>query len=144
MCQLDKPYPFTGDITAADTRITVNGHLAKPFDMNNVVSDVHMSGRDLADLYYLTGLALPNTPNYDIKGVLTHKGREYDFDKAVGRVGDSDLEGALKVTLNDQNRPDVTANLSSRLLDFKDLATLFGAKPVSKAEVAALSHIPVL
>ena len=41
-------------------------------------------GRDLADLYYLTGLALPNTPVYDIKGVLSHKGREYDFDKAGG------------------------------------------------------------
>ena len=128
--QLDKPYPFTGDVTAADTHITVNGHLARPFDLNNVVSDMHMSGRDLADLYYLTGLALPNTPTYDIRGVLTHKGREYTFDKAVGRVGDSDLEGDMKVTLDAKNRPNVTANLSSRLLDFKDLATLFGAPPV--------------
>lgn len=137
--QLDKPYPFTGDITAADTHITVSGHLAKPFDMNDVVSDVHLSGRDLFDLYYLTGLALPNTPNYDIRGVLTHKGREYDFDKAVGRVGDSDLEGRMKVTLNEKNRPNVTADLSSRLLDFKDLATLFGARPVSKAQAAAVA-----
>jgi uncharacterized protein involved in outer membrane biogenesis len=137
--RLDQPYPFTGDVTAADTHITVVGHLAKPFDTNGVVSDVHMSGRDLADLYYLTGLALPNTPNYDIKGVLSHKGREYDFNKAVGRVGDSDLEGDLKVTLSPTNRPNVIANLSSRLLDFKDLATLFGAAPVSKAQVAALA-----
>jgi uncharacterized protein involved in outer membrane biogenesis len=137
--RLDQPYPFTGDVTAGDTHITAVGHLAKPFNMNEVVSDVHMSGRDLADLYYLTGLALPNTPAYDIKGVLSHKGREYDFDKAVGRVGDSDIEGKLKVTLSPTNRPNVIADLSSRLLDFKDLATLFGAPPVSKAQVAALA-----
>ena len=41
----------------------------RPFDMNDVVSDVHMSGRDLANLYYVTGLALPNTPP------LRHQGR---------------------------------------------------------------------
>jgi uncharacterized protein involved in outer membrane biogenesis len=130
--QLDKPYPFTGEVTAADTHVTASGHLAKPFDMTDFTTDLHVTGRDLADLYYLTGLALPNTPTYDIKGVVTHKGREYDFDKAVGRVGDSDIEGGLKVTLSDKNRPNVVANLSSRLLDFKDLATLFGAPPVGK------------
>jgi uncharacterized protein involved in outer membrane biogenesis len=128
--QLDKPYPFTGDVRAGDTHVTASGHLAKPFDMSDFTTDLHITGRDLADLYYLTGLALPNTPAYDIKGVVTHKGRAYDFDKAVGRVGDSDLEGDMKVTLSATNRPTVTANLSSRLLDFKDLATLFGAPPV--------------
>jgi uncharacterized protein involved in outer membrane biogenesis len=135
--RLDQPYPFTGDIRAADTHITASGHLAKPFDLGNYATDLHLTGRDLADLYYLTGLALPNTPTYDIKGVLTHKFREYDFDKTAGRIGDSDLEGSMRVKLSDKNRPNVTANLASRALDIKDLATLFGAPPVGKALVAA-------
>ena len=138
--QLDKPYPFTGEVTAADTHVTASGHLSRPFNMNDFVTNLHVTGHDLADLYYLTGLALPNTPAYDIKGVVTHKCREYDFDKAAGRVGDSDIEGGLKVKLSDKNRPNVTADLSSRVLNFKDLATLFGAKPVSKAQVKALAH----
>ena len=139
--QLDKPYPFSADVRAGDTHVTAQGQLAKPFDMADFTTSLHLSGKDLADLYYLTGLALPNTPAYDIQGVLSHKGREYDFDKAAGRVGSSDLEGNLKVALSPTNRPDVTANLSSRLLDFQDLATLFGAPPVGKKALAAAKPV---
>jgi uncharacterized protein involved in outer membrane biogenesis len=137
--KLDKPYPFSADVTAAETHIVASGQLAKPFDLNDYTTNLHLSGRDLFNLYYLTGLALPNTPPYDIKGVLKHSFREYDFDNASGRIGDSDLEGNLKVKLSATNRPNVIATLASHVLDFKDLATLFGAPPVSKAEVAALA-----
>lgn len=137
--KLDKPYPLSADITAAETHIVASGHLAKPFDLNNYVTDLHLTGKDLFNLYYLIGLTLPNTAPYDIKGVLTHSFREYDFDKASGRIGDSDLEGNLKVKLSATKRPNVTANLFSNVLDIKDLATLFGAPPVSKAQVAALA-----
>jgi uncharacterized protein involved in outer membrane biogenesis len=139
--RLDKPYPFSGDVRAGDTHIIAQGQLARPFDMNDFTTSLHLSGKDLADLYYLTGLALPNTPEYDIQGVVSHKGREYDFNKAAGRVGSSDLEGNLKVTLSPTNRPDVTATLSSHLLDFQDLATLFGAPPVGKKALAAAKPI---
>jgi uncharacterized protein involved in outer membrane biogenesis len=137
--KLDKPYPFSADVTAAETHIVASGQLAKPFDLNDYTTNLHLSGRDLFNLYYITGLALPNTPPYDIKGVLKHSFRQYDFDKATGRIGDSDLEGNLQVKLSATNRPIVIANLASRVLDFKDLATLFGAQPVTKAQVAALA-----
>ncbi len=130
--RLDQPYPFTADIHAADTHVTAEGHLAKPFDTGTYTTHLHLTGADLADLYYLTGLALPNTPHYDIQGVLSHKGREYDLDKAAGRIGDSDVEGGLKMLVTGQNRPNLTATLSSHVLDTRDLATLFGGAPVGK------------
>jgi uncharacterized protein involved in outer membrane biogenesis len=128
--RLDQPYPFTGDVRAADTHVTVSGHLAKPFDTTQYDMTMHMTGNDLADLYYLTGLALPNTPRYDVRGELHHNGLAYDFEHGAGQIGDSDIEGGLKVQLSVENRPQVTADLTSRRLDFKDLATLFGAPPV--------------
>jgi hypothetical protein len=130
--RLDQPYPFTADVHAGDTRVLAQGQLAKPFDMASYATHLHITGRDLADLYYLTGLALPNTPNYDVQAELTHQGRSYNLDKASGRIGGSDVEGSLKVALSDGNRPKVTADLSSRLLDTRDLATLFGGPPVGK------------
>ncbi len=129
--RLDQPYPFTGDVRAADTHVTFTGHLAKPFDMARYATSLHMSGRDLADLYYLTGLALPNTPPYDVRGDLRHEGQEYDFEHAAGRIGNSDIEGDLKVRPSPDHRPQVTADLVSRRLDMKDLVTLFGAPPMT-------------
>jgi uncharacterized protein involved in outer membrane biogenesis len=129
--RLDRPYPFTGDVRAGDTHVTFSGHLARPFDMRRYGASLHMSGRDLADLYDLTGLTLPNTPPYDVRGDLSHQGQDYDFEHAAGRIGDSDIEGALKVRPSPDHRPQVTADLASRRLDMKDLVTLFGAPPVT-------------
>jgi uncharacterized protein involved in outer membrane biogenesis len=135
--RLDQPYPFTGDVRAGDTHVTFSGHLARPFDMGRYTTSLHMSGRDLADLYYLTGLALPNTPPYDVRGDLSHQGQDYAFEHAAGRIGDSDIEGTLKVHPSPDHRPQVTADLASRRLEMKDLVTLFGAPPVTDHAGAA-------
>ena len=86
-----------------------------------------MSGRDLADLYYLTGITLPNTPSYRIAGHLDREEMVYQFQRFTGRVGSSDLNGSLKADMSHGNRPDVTGALLSHRLDFKDLGSLFGA-----------------
>lgn len=131
--EVDKPYAFTFDLQGVDAQIEATGHLAKPFDFNNFAMDLRLKGRDMADLYYVTDLALPNTPAYDVRGSLTHAGRAYDFKNMSGRIGDSDIAGELKETRSEQNRPTVAADLSSRVLDFKDLAALFGGRPTKSA-----------
>ena len=64
----DKPYPFDADVRAADTHVTAKGNVPHPFNLGQLYAAITWSGRNLADLYYLTGVALPTTPPYSISG----------------------------------------------------------------------------
>ncbi len=130
------PYPFSGDIRAGDTRVQASGTIAKAFDLSSYTTNLHVSGPDLAKLYDLTGLALPNTPRYDLHAKLSHSGKLYQFDNIAGIVGSSDLRGKFSVDTQ-SGRPFLDAVLRSRSLDFNDLATLLGAAPGGKAAANA-------
>lgn len=124
----DEPYPFDADIRAGATRVTAKGALPEPFDLGRFGLDLTAEGPDLARLYGLTGLALPNTPPYRLSGRLVREGKIYRLDDLGGRLGDSDLSGSLRVDVT-QARPFLSADLRSRRLDLDDLATLFGGAP---------------
>jgi uncharacterized protein involved in outer membrane biogenesis len=128
----DRPYPFDAVVTAGATRVTARGQVPKPFDLGVLDAAVSVEGKDLNQLYDLTGLALPNTPPYKIQGQLRRDGKVYYYDRFTGRVGNSDLNGDLSVDTT-KARPFVRAKLNSRLLDFADLAGIIGAPGASKA-----------
>jgi uncharacterized protein involved in outer membrane biogenesis len=133
------PYPFAMTVRAGDTRIVADGQVLHPFDLGQLGGDIKVAGNNLGDLYYLTGLSFPNTPPYILSARISRNDRIYDIGKIVGKVGGSDLEGTLKVDTH-TGRPYLTGNLSSRVLDFKDLGSLFGATAANrpgKAQVAA-------
>jgi AsmA family protein len=139
-------YPFNARVSAGDTVVTAKGQVPHPFNLGQVFADVSLSGRDLADIYYLTGITLPNTPPYSIAGHLSRDEKVYSFDRFHGRVGSSDLEGHLKADMSsNDNRPDLTGALVSQRLDFKDLGSLFGAtgrnKPAAP-HIAAVQPTP--
>lgn len=136
------PYPFDMAVRAGDTRITAKGKVLHPFNLGQIGAAVTVSGRNLADLYYLTGLTLPNTPAYRIAAQVTRNNRIYDIAGINGRVGGSDLEGTLKVDTSRNNRPYLTGDLRSRLLDFKDLGSLFGATSANAPQGAEISATP--
>jgi len=136
------PYPFDMTVRAGDTRITAKGRVLHPFNLGQLAGAVTVSGRDMADLYYLTGLSLPNTPAYRIAANVTRNDRIYDIAGINGRVGGSDLEGTLKVDTSRNNRPYLTGDLRSRLLDFKDLGSLFGATAANAPQGAEISAAP--
>lgn len=130
------PYPFSGEARAGDTHAIATGTLRKAFDLTAYSARLHITGGDLADLYPLTGLVLPNTPVYDLHGRLDHAGKFYSFTGIGGRLGGSDLTGRLNVSTA-TGRPFVDAWLRSHVLDFKDLTVLFGAAPEGKGKAAA-------
>ena len=132
----DRPYPFDADVRAGDTHLTAHGQVPKPFDLGHVNAALSISGRDLNDLYYLTGLALPNSPPYAISGKITRDEKIYDVAGMNGRIGASDIEGHLNVNTTNK-RPYLKAQLRSKLLDFADLGALFGAPGASKAATAS-------
>ncbi|MDZ4777564.1 MAG: AsmA family protein [Alphaproteobacteria bacterium] len=124
----DEPYAFNARITAGATRAIATGAFDRPFDFAAYSVNLDATGPDLADIFYLTGLALPNTPPYHLKGALRRSAQQYVLNDISGTVGDTDLAGVIRV---DRGGPRtlLDANLRSRELDFDDLAVVLGGPP---------------
>jgi hypothetical protein len=123
-----RPYDFDSHIMAGDTRVSLAGHIDHPFDFAAVSGKFSVAGPDLADLYRITGLALPNTPPYSIAADFVRRGSVYDLHAIRGRAGQSDLEGALRVD-DHTGRPFLKGDIASRRLRLADLAAVVGGVP---------------
>jgi len=127
-----RPYRFDARVQTGATKLAVNGMFAHPFDFGQMSGRLTVSGPDFSNLYHLTGVALPNTPPYQLGAGFAVAGKTYAFRGIGGRMGDSDLAGSLSV--NDTNgRPFVTADLTSRRLKLADLAAVIGGVPKNPA-----------
>ncbi|MFC4312433.1 AsmA family protein [Steroidobacter flavus] len=124
----DEPYPFKLQVRAGDIRVESDGTVKKPFDLGKVALNVHAKGGDLADLYYLTQLALPNTPPFELSAHVERNVKMVKVTKLAGKVGQSDIGGALTIDAS-RKRPAVTGDLHSRQLRLKDLAASLGSEP---------------
>lgn len=135
----DRPYPFNAELRSGRTTMTAAGAVPKPFDLGRFHMNASLKGQDLADLYALTGVALPNTPPYSLRGRVERDGMLYKVNGLDGRVGASDLSGVLSVETGGE-RPLLKGRLRSDRLDFADLGALFGtAGRVASPEQAAIA-----
>ena len=128
----DRPYPFNLDIHAGVTRISAHGTITRPFNLGDLNTQVSVSGRDLADLYVLTGIVLPNSPAYSLQGDVDRDGETYIVKRFGGHVGSSDLHGTATLEKRGGRRF-LKADASSRSLTFADLGALFGGPQAGKA-----------
>jgi uncharacterized protein involved in outer membrane biogenesis len=126
----DKPYPFKADLRSGDIHATADASIDRPFDLSRFGGALTVSGQDLADLYRLTGLALPGTPPYRVNGRLRRNENRYDFDDFTGRIGDSDISGDLYVQTGGE-RIYLNADARSKTLDFDDIGPIFGLPPAT-------------
>lgn len=143
----DSPYRIDVRATAGATRAHARGTLLDPLRMRDFDLKLALSGQNLEDLYPLLGLALPASPPYALDGRLTRDitpvkdgtgksgtsstgGRRvvWHYDGFTGKVGDSDLGGDASVETGGP-RPYLRAQLTSKRLDFDDLAGFVGAAP---------------
>jgi hypothetical protein len=124
----DKPYPFTTDIRSGSTHVLAKGVIDRPFDLGQLKADGRITGEDLANLYYLTGFTLPNTPPYALAGHLTRNDSRFDVAGLHGRVGTSDIAGQLAGQTVDGRRK-LTGDLTSRHLKLADLTAVIGGAP---------------
>ena len=132
-----RPYTFTMAVRAGDLSLDLQGSVPKPFDLGAYDAKFVLSGADLADAYYLTNLALPNTAKYHLSGTLRHSGDRFEIDDFRGAVGASDLSGKLSVVV-DNNRPRLKADLTSAQFNIADLAPATGSRlPAKQASGAA-------
>ena len=129
----DRPFRLDLRARAGATRAHARGSLIDPFRLRDFDLQFALSGRNLAHLYPLLGLALPDSPPYSIDGRLTRDGNTWHYDTFTGEVGQSDLGGSAAVTTGGE-RLFFKADLVSDRLDFDDLAGFVGGVPDAEGE----------
>jgi uncharacterized protein involved in outer membrane biogenesis len=132
----DHPYDLEAHLTASDITMDAHASFPKPFDLASYRVKLGLSGSDLADVYYLTGLALPNTPPYQLSADVKHTGTVFRFEDFQGKLGSSDIEGNVEIqtpTKTPADKPKLIAKLRSNSLDIADLAPTLGHPASSPA-----------
>ncbi|MCE9651184.1 MAG: AsmA family protein [Parvibaculum sp.] len=123
-----KPYPVDLRATNGGTRIALKGTVLDPVTLAGARLKLDLEGKNLADLYPLTGIPLAPTPPYKLKGALDYAGGKIRFHDFAGTVGKSDLSGKFEVDPG-KDRPRITATLTSRRVVMADLGGFIGATP---------------
>jgi uncharacterized protein involved in outer membrane biogenesis len=129
-------YPFDLCITAGDIQVVSNGRVLKPFSLAELDFDVTLSGKDLAEGFYLTQLALPNTPPFKLHAHMARNGNHIGVTDITGKLGESDMRGKLDIDAT-RKRPSVSGNLLSNQLRMRDLAASLGHKTQDETSLDA-------
>jgi uncharacterized protein involved in outer membrane biogenesis len=126
----DAKNPFPIDLAVANgpTHVHLVGTIADPLAFAGADLKLTFSGPNLALLLPLTGIAIPQTPPYEVSGQLDYADKTIRFHHIEGRVGSSDLEGDIDV-LPGSARPQLNATLASRRVDLADLGGFIGSTP---------------
>jgi hypothetical protein len=139
---VSQPYPFTADVHAGSTHLVVRGDVQHPFDLGGIDGAMTVTGHDAANLYYLTGLVLPNTPPYRANMHIVRDGEIYRVTALSGLMGQSDLSGDMTIDASGE-RLFARGELASRHVYMSDLGFLLGsgraraAAPASTRKAAA-------
>ncbi len=124
----DKPWPIDLKLANGPTNATLVGTISNPLAFAGADLKLEFSGPDMALLTPLTGVPIPKTPRYQVTGALDYAADRIRFREMEGTVGRTDIAGVITVDPRPE-RPDVTVDLSSRLVDLDDLAGFIGEDP---------------
>ncbi len=123
-----RPYPVDLHAANGPTKVSLVGTVQDPLAFKGTALRLDLSGPDMAQLYPLTGIPIPETPPYQISGKLDYADRKFRFSDFAGRLGHSDIRGSIAVDPGSE-RPQVKADLASRTVDLTDLGGFIGATP---------------
>jgi uncharacterized protein involved in outer membrane biogenesis len=133
-----KPYHFTLEERSGAARLTGHGFLKHALDFRELEGAFEVSGPDLIDLYYLTGLKLVRTGEFHLSGKLLREDtRRFIYKDLAGATGKSDVNGTLSVD-STSGRIRVSGELSARLLRVADFGDRAGADTSAAAPKSAL------
>jgi len=129
----NEPYRFTFMEASSGTLLTGKGEVPKPFDFHYLNLSFESTGQDMKDLYFLTGISLPQTGEYHLTGEFNRQDHHLEFNNLQARSGQSDMHGTVVVDTFRGGAPSHTkADLRSKLLRSSDL----GAKAAGRAAPA--------
>ncbi|HEX7055132.1 MAG TPA: AsmA family protein [Burkholderiales bacterium] len=132
----ESPYTlhFAGEF--GDTTIEADGTITDIAQLSAVDLAVELSGKTLAALYDVIGIALPETSAYRTHGRLIRTDHLVRYENFVARVGGSDLAGTLQFDTDDGRvRPFMHGEVAARTLDLADLGELVGTGQPRKSGV---------
>ncbi len=135
------PYPIRAKATIGATKASIDGALLDPLRLAGEQLNFHIEGDSLARLYLLIGVPFPPTPPYRLAGFMDHTNKVWKFRDFTGRVGQSDLAGAIEIDRAPTPQK-LTANLTSQKLLLADLGGFIGANRAANSNAAAKSPAP--
>lgn len=125
-------FPVEVNAVAGKTRLKAKGTVTNLSELGALDATFDIQGQNLALLYRITGVVLPSTPPYKLKGQLKHRGSLWAAEKIQGVLGSSDLSGNLSFDTA-ADIPMLTGKVQSKTLDFKDLGAVVGVAPTASA-----------
>jgi uncharacterized protein involved in outer membrane biogenesis len=109
-------------------RLDVSGTLPGATVLEGADLKVSARGPNLARLFDLMGIVVPDTRAYRFTSHLTKAGEEWRFTKLTGGYGDSDLAGKMTISMPN-DRVLLVADLSSKSVDIIDIGPFMGYSP---------------
>ena len=127
------PYPVDIRLVNGQSSIRLTGYLRDPLHFAAADLKLEMAGKDMADLYPLTGIPVPPTPPYNVTGSLDYAEGVVRFSKITGRIGSTDVNGDVRLDTSKAGtapaRPVMYGAFWSRRVDLEDLAGFIGSQP---------------
>lgn len=123
----ERPYPFSLSILAGQSHLAADCRVLRPFDLAGLDLQMNIQGRDLAELFYLTQIAMPNSPPFRLRALIQRRGMQFAIRQLSGSLGGSDVSGTIDIDAS-VKRPNVRADLVSRHLYMQDFAAITGNK----------------
>ena len=123
------PFPLKAEISIGDTSAKFEGTLTGLVGFKGIdLQFEQLSGKSMEELYWIIGLAFPDTSPYRLSGRLYRANGTWLFENFSGKVGESDLAGTLQIETGKDKRPFMHGDLTSKVLNFADLGPLVGTK----------------
>ncbi len=142
-----RPYGLKVDATVGDTHIQADGQITDLLKFTAIDMQLVLQGKNLNQLFTLTGIATPASRDYATQGHLVRRGNTLRYDDFAGRVGSSDISGWLQLDSGGQ-RPALKGKLVSKQLALQDLGPVIGARPgklqAAKKAVARSASVPAI
>lgn len=127
--EADTRFPLQLDVQAGKVQASAEGLIGGLRSHLELDLDVHLQAPSMAMLYPLTGIVLPNTAAFEtngkLTGALTPDQPVWRYQDFHGRVGKSDIQGSLTYEGGGE-RPSLSGQMRSKLLQFADLGPLIG------------------
>ena len=124
----NQPYPIALRLANGPTTVRLVGTVQNPLAFAGVDVKLELAGPNMALLYPLTGIPIPETPAYRVTGQLNYANHSIRFDNFAGVIGTTDVAGSIAEAPGGA-RPEVTMDLHSRQVNLADLGGFIGTNP---------------
>ena len=115
-------------VDAADSHADISGTLPGATQIDGADLHADVRGRNLAQLFAILGVAIPDTRRYHLTTAFTKAGNEWRLTGLKGSFGDSDIAGKLTVRLGEP-RLKLIGTLTTDTLDIVDVGPFVGYDP---------------